>query len=152
MQNFDPALFLQQGQKAVANATFVPQCPPGDYQMVIDSLKAEQFPGVKDPSKTYTKVKFGLAVNDPGVQALLKRDKVVVFHDFLLEMTEDGSGIDMGEGKNVGLGRMRAAAGLNQPGIEWNFGMFVGRPVLGHVEHEMYNGESYAKCTKVTKV
>lgn len=149
--SFDPQLFLQQGQKAVANATFVPQCPPGDYPMVIDSLKAEQFSGVKDPSKTYTKIKFGFDVQDEGVKAQLKRDKVLVYHDFLLEMTEDGSGIDMGEGKNVNLGRIRAACGLNQPGVEWNFGMFVGRPVLGHVEHEIYNGEAYAKCTKVSK-
>lgn len=149
--SFDPTLFLQQGQKGVANSTFVPQCPPGDYSGVIDSLKAEQFPGVKDPSKTYTKVKFGIAVQDPGVQALLKRDKIVVFHDFLLEMTEDGSGIDMGEGKNVGLGRIREATGLNTPGQEWNFGMFVGRPLKVHIEHEVYNGEAYAKATKVAK-
>lgn len=151
MQNFDPTLFLQQSQKAVANSTFVPQCPVGDYDMVVDKVTADQFPGVKDPSKTYTKVKFALTVNDPAVQAFLKRDKVVVLHDFLLEMTEDGTGIDMAEGKNVGLGRMREATGLNVPGQEWSFGMFVGRPLKGHVEHEVYQGEAYAKVTKVAK-
>lgn len=51
----------------------------------------------------------------------------------MLDLNESGTGLDMGEGKNVKLGRLREAAGLNVPGQPFNPLMFEGRTVVASV-------------------
>lgn len=46
----------------------------------------------------------------------------------MLDLTESG-GLDTRPGRNIGLGRLREAVGLNQPGQAFSFGMLEGRTV-----------------------
>jgi len=149
--NFNKEAFLSAGQKAVANSTFVIQCPTGDWPGVVAKIDAEQAPTTKDPSKLYTRFIAFIEINEPQVVEKTKRSPTTVRHDFFLDTTEDGSGLDMSDGKNIGLGRLREALDLNRPGQSWSFEQFVGRPLIAHVEHESYNGEQYAKVTRVAK-
>ena len=151
VSNFNPDLFLSAGQAPTANVTRITPVPPGEYRAVIEALKAEQFTGSKEENKdkVYTKMTAILSIQDEALKANLKREKIVVRHDVLLEMLPDGSGIDMGKDKNAALGRLRAACGMNQDGQPWSFGQMIGRPVVVQVTHREYNGETYAEASRV---
>lgn len=149
---FNKDTFLQQGQAPTANSTFVIQCPAGDQRGVVSKVDAEQFAGTKDPNKLFTKLVLHVDVTDPAVLATCKRDKVTLRHDIFLDLLEDGSGLDMSEGKNIGLGKAREALGLNIPGKPWSFADFIGRPVIVNVEHENVRGEIFARAAKLARM
>jgi hypothetical protein len=134
-----------------ANSTKREANPVGEYPMKIDEVELETFPGVKDPTKTYLKLKLRLEILDPGVKAQLGRDKVVQFDDWLLDLT-DGGGLDFGKGKNVRLGKVRDAVGQNVAGVPWAFPMLKGQVLKGKIEHEMYQGDPQSKVVAYTKV
>jgi hypothetical protein len=54
------------------------------------------------------------------------RQLVNVRQGIMLDLTPDG-GVDTTEGKNVPLGRLRAAVGLNDPSVEFAFNQLPGR-------------------------
>jgi hypothetical protein len=57
----------------------------------------------------------------------------------------------MGKGKNVGLGKLREALGLNTPGEPFSFSMITGRLAKGFVQHEVKREEIFVKIKKVLK-
>ena len=63
------------------------------------------------------------------------------FGERVLGFTDpDGMGLDFGKGMNVGLGRARAACGLNDPGKPFSWDMFIGKDVKARISH--YVGRS----------
>jgi hypothetical protein len=70
----------------------------------------------KDSTKSGVVLEVIWSIEDQGVKDTLGRDKVTVKQGVMLDMTPDGSGLDMGKGKNVSLGRLREALNMNQPG------------------------------------
>ena len=125
--------------------------PPKDYVALIDEIELETFPGKKDTSKTYLKLSLIYSVDDPELKKQLNRDKVLVYDDFLLDLTE-GGGLDFGKGKNVKLGRLREACGQNKEGQPWGFQMLKGQVVRIKVGQEMYKGDPQSTVEAVTAV
>ena len=71
-----------------------------------------------------------------------------VRQDIWLDLTAAGK-IDDAKGCNVPLGKTRDALGQNDPSIPWRPSDMVGHGARVTVDHEMYNGLTYAKVVKV---
>lgn len=146
---FDPDTFMS-GQSQGSMATRLEQCDPGEYTAVIEKLEAEQFEGKKDSTKTFTKLAVFWNIDSPDVKAKLGMDKVLVKQDLFIDLTPEG-GLDCGKNKNVGLGKLREAVNQNGPG-GWSPTMLVGQVAKVKVEHEINNGEAYARVKGVTRL
>jgi hypothetical protein len=125
--------------------------PVGEYKSVVGDVVLEAFPGKKDPSKTYLRCTVSHQLDDAGLRESLKREKVIIIQDFLVDLTESGD-IDFGPDRNIKLGRLRAALGLNSPLEPWSFPMFKGRVCMVKVGHELYEGEPQSRVFNTTKL
>lgn len=136
-----------------ANATKVTPCPIGEFPGVIDKIAARQWQS-GDGTKTGVALDVTWSVEDDEAKAATGRDVVSVRQGLLLDLTPDGA-IDMGEGKNVGLGRLRAAVGLNDPSMEFAFNQLPGRMGKIKVGHRPDNRDPeiiYAQVDAVTSL
>jgi hypothetical protein len=133
------------------NATKMTPIPVGEYKSVITDVVLESLPGKKDVTKTYLKCNVTHQLDDAGLREQLKREKVTMTQDFLIDLTASGD-IDFGADRNIKLGRLREACGLNDPQTPWSFPMFKGRVVKVKVGHEMYEGEPRSKVFNTTKL
>src|SRR5271163_4798164 len=94
-----------------SNSTKVVPCPIGEYPAVIEKIAARQWQS-QDGTKTGVALDVTWSIEDDEAKAATGRDVVTSRQGLMLDLTPDGA-VDMGEGKNVGLGRLRAAVGLN---------------------------------------
>ena len=115
---FDPNTFLEQVVAEVGSTEAVP-IPAGEYLAFIDKKEVTAWQKKDDPSVSGLKLKITWALEDAAVKELLSRDKVTVFQDIMLDMTDSGS-LDMGKGRNVELNRLRAAVDLNVSGFTFH--------------------------------
>lgn len=147
---FDPNQFLDM-QTTEANDTKLVPVPAGEYLAIADDVKARQWKKRDDPTVSGLALDIKWAIDDPAVKALLEREKVIVEQGIMLDLTDSG-GLDMGKGKNVTLGKLREATGLNQPGAPFSPMMLVGRSAKIRVEHDVQGENIYARVKAVTKI
>lgn len=148
---FDPNSFLMQETEG-ANSTESVPVPVGEWLMTAVECKPREWVAKNDPSKSGIAVDILFEVNDQTVLDLLERDVVKIKLGIMLDTTETG-GLDMGKGKNVQLGRLRQALGLNDPSAKFSFGMIPGRQVKGLVKHRAGdNGQIFAEVDSVIAV
>lgn len=150
--SFDPSTFLNQSFDE-ANDTKVTPCPVGEYIALAEKVDVQTWQK-KDGSASGLKLQVLWEIQDENVKALLGRDKILVPQQIMLDLNESGEGLDMGKGKNVGLGRLREALDLNKPGEPFSFSMIQGRPATVVVSHRP--GENpedvFHEIKKVAKV
>ena len=147
---FNPDQFLDM-QVTEANDTKTIPVPVGEYVAVAEEVKCRQWQSKQDPSKSGLTLDITWSVDDAAVKELLGRDKVTVRQGIMLDLTDSG-GLDMGKGRNVGLGRLREAVGLNTPGQPFSFSMLVGRVAKVSVSHRIDGENIYAEVKGVTKL
>ncbi len=135
--SFDPNTFLNQSFDE-ANDTKVVPCPVGEYLALADKVEIKSW-AARDGSSSGLKAEITWDIQDENVKQLLGRDTVKVRQQQMLDLTETGA-LDFGKGKNVGLGRIREALGLNTPGDPFAFSMIQGRMAKVKVSHRA-NGE-----------
>lgn len=140
MSTFDPQAFLDT-QIAEANDTRIIPCPVGEWPATIDSVDAKS--GVSQKSgEAWTKLNVKWVIQECDANRLADREKIVSIQGVMLDVTESG-GLDMGKGKNVQLGRLREALGLNKPGAPFSFRMLIGRSAKVRVDQREYEGNIY---------
>ena len=147
---FSPEQFLDM-QTTEANDTKLVPVPVGEYVAVIDEVKARSWKKKDDPSIGGLALDIVWSIDDEGVKTLLGRDKVTVKQGIMLDLTETG-GLDMGKGKNVNLGKLREAVGLNVPGQPFAASMLDGRLAKIRVEHRVDGDTIYSDVKAVTKL
>lgn len=140
---FDPDLFMNTSTTDSNDTNFVP-VPTGEFNAVIDEVK----PGMAG-DKPVLKVKW--LIDDAEVREVTGQEKPAVTQTVWLDLTA-GGGLDMGKGKNVGLGRLREALGQNTPGKPWGPGMLMGQVARVQISHRPGKeaGEIYADIKQVT--
>jgi len=153
--SFDPNAFMQSAADPMPTQMNV--CPEGEYPFMIDSdpksVAVKNIKGVgKESGKPYDfyQMEITCLLADEAVKAKLNRAKVTV--RFRVNLDIDGGGkLEQGEGRNVGLGRLRAALGQNTPG--WKPQDLLGAgPFIGKVEHTTVKDATYADIVRVGKV
>lgn len=134
--SFDPTAFLNQTFSETNSTEMVP-VPEGEYLAISSEPKIDTW-STKDGSSSGLKTTIMWEIQDEAVKELLGREPKVK-QEFLLDLTDSGA-LDFGKGKNVTLGRTRAAMDLNEPGQPFAFPMMGGRMAKVLVKHREYNG------------
>ena len=150
MSMFSPEQFLDM-QVTESNDTKVIPVPPGEYIAVVEEVKIRPWQSKADPSKAGIALDLQWTLDDAGVKTLLGRDEVSVKQGVMLDLSEAG-GLDMGKGRNISLGRLREACGLNSPGQPFSVTMLTGRMARVKVEHRVDGENIYAEVKQVAKV
>lgn len=122
---FDPEAFLDQTIEGSNDTKIIP-CPAGDFLGIVDSFKVRRWEKKDDKTVNGVSLDVMWSIEDENAKQETGRDKVLVKQSIGLDIAEDGK-LDMGKGKNVRLGRLRAALDLNQPGQSFSFHMLKGR-------------------------
>ena len=143
--------FLQTVTEEALDDTLIP-CPPGEWIGIASKPVVKQFEYKAEDRKGETgyRLVINWAIQDQEPKDVCGRDKVSVTQSLLLDITEDGSGIDMGKGKNIGLGKVRTALGQNVPGQPWAPAMIEGQPAKIKVKAGIYNDNATAEVEAVT--
>ena len=144
---FDPATFLNQSFDEALDTKIIP-CPVGEYLAMAEKVDVKPW-AAKDGSSSGLKLEVVWDIQDDSVKALIGRDTIRVTQQQMLDLTETGN-LDFSKGKNVGLGRIREALGLNTPGEPFSFNMIQGRLAKVKVTHRPYEGDLYAEIKAVT--
>lgn len=129
---FDADSFLNSAVSG-SNSTKIIPCPQGEFFAVIDKLAARQTQS-QDGTQTRVILDVSWLVEDDGARQATGREQVNVKQGIFLDLDSSG-GVDMSEGKNVQLGRLREALGLNTPGEAFTFNMLPGRTAKILVSH-----------------
>jgi hypothetical protein len=155
---FDAEKFLNQTISDPMSTITIP-CPEGEFKAFIDDGdKAVTFrEGGLDRNGNELSpqcvVLFAI-MGDQMPNQTLKREKVLVPMNIWLDVTAGGDALDLSEGKNVGLGRLRKA--LDQNDGAWNPMMMKGKgPVMVKVTQRSDKNDptqKYAEVNRVSKI
>lgn len=127
MSTFDPSSLLET-TFVEANDTKLIPIPEAEYLAVIEDSKINTWQS-KDGANSGLRLDVNYMIDDQAAKDATGREKLSVRQGIMLDLTEDGKSLDMGKGKNVALGRLREAAGLNVPGQPFAIQMLPGRLV-----------------------
>jgi hypothetical protein len=144
--SFDPQSFLDSSINS-ANDTKVIPVPAGEFTGIVDKVAARQWTS-KDGTMSGVTLDVTWLIDDEAVKQELGRPTVTCRQGIMLDMTP-GGGLDMGKGKNVGLGRLREALNLNKPGQPFSFSMLPGQAGKVTVSHRVDGEDTYAEIKKV---
>lgn len=144
---FDPNSFLDM-QVTEPNDTKVVPVPVGEYTAVVEKVSTRQWTKKDDPSVSGITLEVFWAIDDENVKALLGRDKITVKQGVMLDLSDSGL-LDMGKGRNVGLGRLREATDLNVAGQPFSFNMITGRVAKVVVSHRIDGENIFAEVKSV---
>lgn len=143
---FDPASFLHQSVEGANDTTFTP-VPEGEYLALADKVEVNRWQK-SDGSAAGLRLDVTWEIQDDAVKQLLGRDKITVRQGQMLDLTESGQ-LDMGKGKNIGLGRIRAATDLNDPSQPIQMSMIQGRLAKISVKHRVHEDQIYAEVKSI---
>lgn len=146
---FDPSSFLDATVTDAMDTKLIP-VPAGEYPAIVDKCEISQW---RSEAKGTSGLKAAItwAIDDPSVATVTGREKNTVRQDIMLDTTPAGT-LDVSRGKNVQLGRLRDAVGLNLPGQPFSFRMLEGKPAKITVSHREHEGNLYAEVKGVTRM
>jgi hypothetical protein len=150
MSQFDPTAFLDQSIEGTLDTKMIP-CPEGEFVAVIDSVNPRPW-NSKDGTKAGVALDVFWAIDDQGVKEQLGREKILVKQGIMLDLDATGQRLDVSKGKNINLGRLREALGMNNPGQSFSFAMLPGRAARVKVTHRIEGEDVYADIKMVTKI
>lgn len=149
---FDPNSFLQDTVTGANDTKYIP-VPQGEYPAIIKSVAARQMDKKDKPGEKMTVADVVYEIDDATVKEVTGLDNPTVRQSLFLDLTPQGK-LDMSKGKNINLGKLREALGLNDPNKPFSFGDLPGRAAIISVEHTpgKNEGEVYANVGKVGKL
>lgn len=128
--------------------------PPGEWTAIIDKLELKSDVS-KKTGEAYLVCNITWSITDDSVKKAVGLEKATIRQSFFPDITEAGK-LDYSKGKNVALGRIREAVGMNKPGESFNLGMLNGAgPALIHVVATPArdgSGEIYSNVKSVGKL
>lgn len=124
---FNASTFLNQSVTGPLS-TKIPVVPAGDYRAKISKLEPQ---AGTDKIGPLLRVVWELV--DTGELAAIDRERATVRQDIFLDMDDSQENLDAGEGKNVGLGRLFEALGMNDGGAA--IGNLMGQVAYIKVAH-----------------
>lgn len=124
---FDPAQLLQMSVTGSMD-TRLPAVDPGEYTALVKDVKARSgtYSRGERQGQRFVAVDITWAIDDQSVKEKTGLDSPQVRQSVMIDLTP-GGGFDLGKGKNVGLGKLRAALGMNDASQPFSFEMLKGR-------------------------
>lgn len=148
MSSFDPQAFLDSSITE-ANDTKIIPVPQGEYIGILEKITPRQWQS-KDGSQSGISLDVIWLIEDADVKTFLGRDEVKCKQGIMLDVLPTGQ-LDTAKGKNIGLGRLREAVGLNNPGQAFSFGMLPGLAAKVTVKHRIVDEDTFAEVKAVAK-
>lgn len=152
MGTFDPTQFLDQtiNQSLDSERNKVPE---GEYQATIKDVKVEGGVSNKEGSegKQWARLDVRWVIDDARVKEIVGLPEPSVKQGIMLDLNDAGN-LDLSKQKNIGLGRLREALGLNTPGQPFSFRMMEGRMAKVKVTHREYEGQIFDEIRSVAKI
>ena len=146
---FNAEQFLDQVVEGAMDTRVVP-CPEGDWQMEVKSYSARTWKS-KDGTKAGVALDLIWNVTDYTALTTAGVDELSCKQGIMLDITPEGK-LDTGKGKNIRLGRLREALGLNEKDQPFSFALLTGRVAVGTVTHRTNDeGEVFAEVKSVAK-
>lgn len=149
MGTFDPSTFLDVSLNE-ANSTVRNLVKEGEYPAIVDKVDVRPWTS-KDQTQNGLAVDMLWSIQDEAMKAEFGQDKILVKQGIMLDLNSAG-GIDTGKGKNVPLGKLREALGLNVAGKPFSFRMLEGQMGKVLVKHRVVEGEVFADIKGVAKM
>ena len=146
---FNPEDFLNSSISE-ANDTKVIPVPVGEYPAIINKAEARIWQS-KDGTQSGISLDVLWSIEDAQVKAELDRSEVLCKQGIMLDTTPEGK-LDTSKGKNIGLGRLREAVGLNTPGQTFSFQQLPGQSAKVTVKHRIVGEDTYAEVKAVTRM
>lgn len=146
--SFDPQAFLDSSVTE-ANDTKIIPVPQGEYIGVIEKIVPRPWTS-KDGTSSGIAIDIQWIIEDAEVKRFLGRDSVTCKQGIMLDMLPSGA-LDMSKGKNIGLGRLREAVGLNVPGQPFSFQQLPGLMAKVTVKHRLVDEDTFAEVKAVAK-
>lgn len=144
MSTFDPDVFMNMSSSE-ANSTVVEPIPEGEFLAIIEDIKLR-------PTGDRYPLDLIWLITDPELQRALERDRVTSKQTVWLDITANGT-LDFGKGKNVGLGKVRAALGMNEAGKPFSVNMLKGAgPARIEIKHSNDKNDPSVVYSNVVKV
>jgi len=148
MSDFDPATFMNETITDSLDTEIIP-CPVGEYLGVATKVDINKWQK-KDGSASGLRLDITWEIQDENAKTLTGRDPLRVRQQQMLDLKDDGS-LDVSKGRNVGLGRIREALGLNKSGKPFAFSMIQGNMAKVLVKHRAGdNGQLYDEVSAIT--
>lgn len=147
--SFDAQSFLDASITGQNDTKIIP-IPQGEFTGIVDKVAARQWTS-KDGTMSGVTLDITWLIEDEAVKAELGRASVTCRQGIMLDLTP-GGGLDMAKGKNVGLGRLREALHLNQPGQAFSFGQLPGQAAKVKVSHRIDGEETYSEIKQVVSL
>lgn len=139
MGMFDPQAFLDTTTTEQNDTVIVP-CPVGEWPGTVTDVafKSGTIQKGDRVGEEWHKLNVKWEIVGTEANTIADREKIVVTQGVMLDV--NGSGLDMGKGKNIQLGRLREALGLNVPGQPFSPRMLLGRSGKVSISHREYEG------------
>jgi hypothetical protein len=148
--SFDPESFLNTDVQGEVSTVYTP-IPAGEFPGVIDDVSAKEVVSTKN-GNTYHFLEVRYTIDSEEVRSATGMDSPKARQSMILDFTEAGT-LDLGKGKNVNLGKLLEATGLNNPAKPWNFQMLVGKAVNCLIKHRTADdGQIFAEVKAVSKL
>ncbi len=153
MPNYD---HLLEQEVSEPNETQFQQCPEGEYLGRIDDFTlqtAEWTDKNTGEPRSAPTLRITWHILDEGVKAQLELDPVKVQQDLFLDVDEATGQLSTDKNKNIQLGRIRQAVGLNEPGQSFSLPMLKGSsPATVRVAHQADRNNPDIKRARITGV
>jgi len=150
MATFNVDTFLEAVQPADISTAQV-LVPAGEYPARIDSFDKPMII-TTGAGETRYKVNVNWAIEDDDVRELTGYDKPIVRQNLWLDLNEEGTALDNSPGKNVKIGQLLEALGMDVS-KPWSFPDLLGQSAIAHVTHNPGTGANadvfYANVTRV---
>lgn len=124
--------------------------PEGEYAAVIDDVKLREV-NFRNGGKGIGIDVFCRIEGDATVKEATGQDTAILRYSFLMDVKDDGS-LDFSKGKNLRLGRLRAAVGQNTAGRPWSFNDLKGNPLKVRVKHRADDNDTSIVYDEVSAV
>lgn len=139
---FDPQTLLDNVEITGAMSTKVAPTPLGRYTFQVRKYTAKRIVPNDSNKQPFTVLEVdcvasGDQLTPAGqpIKSITGKDENFARYSCYLDFVEGTNSLDMGEGRNVGLGKLRAAVGQNDPTQPWAFRMLIGQVFSAEVEH-----------------
>lgn len=133
MSSFNPETFMNT-ETTEALATKLVPVPEGEYMAQISKIEGRKALNKQEEEVAILDVFWEIMDPEGKVQKVTGRDKSTVRQSIFLDITPEG-GLATGEGKNIQLGKLRAALNQNKKGQKWSPAKLTGSVATVTIKH-----------------
>jgi hypothetical protein len=147
---FDPDAFMQT-TITESNDTKLNPVPENEYPAMI-AVDDKHKPTIRTTDKGNVILDINWEIDDVAAKEATGLDTPRVRQSLFLDINDHGM-LDMGRGRNVQLGKLREAVGLNIAGQAFSMSQLAGRTAKVLVKHRVTDtGDIFADVKAVSKL